>query len=150
MKARTLSLVVLLQLLAIAFAGRELALVKAGLPPFADIKVLSKKSSSNRICVQEYPKGVSIVCRGSDVLPPVRFFVNKIKVQSEGREPFHIAGDYDQDGLMEILKWDDFTRTPTRKDGTKHMDIVCEHATPARTLKMLNRTVIVESQKCKR
>lgn len=150
MKATAVALVTAFRLLSLAFAAEELALVKAGPPPFADIEVLSRTSKSNRVCVQDHSGGISIVCRGSNVLPPVRFFVNGIKVQTEGRAPFHIAGDYDIDGLTKVLKWDDFMRTPPREDGTKHMVVICEHISADGVFKKLKRTVIIEPENCKR
>lgn len=114
--ARILLSIVVIALLAlnlVAAQRRQLVAVKAGTGPFDPSNVIgvlrtNRNGGPLEICPGLYPEGFSIECRGTDVNANVEFFVNDMRVQTEGRAPFHIAGDRDRVELTEIFPFEDF------------------------------------------
>lgn len=111
-------------------ANRELHLVRAGKAPFETISVLRKKADADgvvEVCPANFPKGISIRCGGTKVNAPERMSINDLRVQTETREPYHIAGDFDNGGLTEILPWDGYLEKQRCAKGKKcNVKVKCD------------------------
>eukprot|EP00171_Calliarthron_tuberculosum_P003110 IDg3110t1 len=131
----------------VAAQKRSMFVVEAG-KSLRDIGELVKGAPPLRICPAKYPNGISIRCQGRNVLPPVIMSITRGRVQTEGRAPYHIAGDIDSNGLKEIFPWDDYLSKPKLADGTRLVRVRCRHKTRQGVFRKFSRELIIEKDGC--
>eukprot|EP00171_Calliarthron_tuberculosum_P010806 IDg10806t1 len=145
-----LALIVLCAFLCTSFAVGQrptMFVVEAG-KSLADIGELVKGTEPLSICPAKYPNGISIRCEGRNVHPPVVMSITRGRVQTEGRAPYHIAGDIDGSGLKEIFPWDDYLSKRKRADGTRLVKVRCRFRTRSGVSRKIARSLIIEADGC--
>eukprot|EP00171_Calliarthron_tuberculosum_P004102 IDg4102t1 len=148
---------ILSALLFAVFCGMSLA--QAGTGPRKLVAVTAGTTSTNigeltkspplKICPADYSSGISIRCEGNGVRPPVKMYIEGQRVQTEGRAPYHIAGDIDGGGsLQKVFVWDDYLNISPKPNGNRRFRIKCMYVNPSGDVKTFSRPLIIEADGC--
>ena len=151
----TIAIALLLALSLAAAQKSELVLVEAGFGPFNqrnEIRVIRRVHAGypTYICPGFYfYQGFSIQCRGTDVNGNVEFLMNGMRVQTESRAPFHIAGDRDENGLVEIFPFTDYLSVKRCAAGKKcRITIKCAYNRNNGKRASITRTLLILPSGC--